>query len=70
MLKYADEVTCICPILKNSDNCHILEEHEHFVSWANSKGLILNSSKCKWLKFCTAHVSDHTLPNIPIPTVK
>ena len=47
LVKYADDTTLCLPIFKNSDNAHILLEHDHILSWSRSMNLDVNASKCQ-----------------------
>lgn len=49
MIKYADDTSICFPIFPNSDNTHIINEHEHLLSWSHSMSLEMNETKCKRL---------------------
>ena len=47
VVKFADDFSVACPLYLNSDNNHVLNEHNHFNQWASSNSLFLNDSKSK-----------------------
>ena len=66
VIKFADDITIVFPLFKNSSNDYILNEHDHFLSWASSKNLIVNKLKCKSLLVQSSrNIAFCTIPNTP-----
>ena len=72
LVKYVDDVTLCVPLFKGSNNSHVEDEHENFLTWSTMNGFNVNPKKCKSL--CFLKSKDQTavpLNNVtPVVTLK
>lgn len=67
-IKFADDITLLFPLFKNSNNDFISIEHANFMNWSQDLKLSINSSKCKTMVIRPTRnirpISIHSIPTV------